>query len=280
MTEHLLICPFCGTALRREGNSFLCQRERPHCFDIAKSGYATLTRAAGKAGDDRGMVRARTAFLEKGYYAPFADAVVEALCGSPETAEGLSPSAGRGTVLDAGCGEGYYSNRIAREGFAVLGFDLSKSACDHAAKTAKAAGNDAFFGAASLFELPVADGSVDAVVSLFAPVAEKEFSRVLKPGGMLIVGAAGKKHLFELKQAIYENVYENEGRRDLPEGFEQIETKQVTYRFDCAGGDLRNLFSMTPYAFKTSVSDAAKLDSLSHLVITADLDLLIYRKKA
>ena len=262
----ILICPFCGAALRREAHSFLCGGERRHCFDIAKSGYASLTRSSGTSGDDRDMVRARTAFLDKGYYAAFADAV----------AAQTAPSE---VVIDAGCGEGYYSTRIASRGCEVYGFDLSKHACDKAAKRAKAAGTDAFFGVASIFELPIADESADAVVSLFAPIAEREFARVLKPGGRLIVGAAGRKHLLELKQAIYDEAYENEGRRDLPAGFVPERQERVTYTFDCAGEDLRPLFSMTPYVFKTSLADAAKLDALPGLTITADFDLFIYKKQ-
>ena len=262
----ILSCPFCSAEIRREGNSLICLGERRHCFDIAKSGYVTLTRAAGTSGDDRDMVRARTAFLDKGYYKPFADAVADSLGNAK-------------TVIDAGCGEGYYSNIIASRGHEVYGFDLSKHACDKAAKRAKAMGNTAFFGVSSVFELPVCEGSADAVVSLFAPIAEGEFARVLADDGILVVGAAGRNHLYELKKAIYAEAYENEGRRDLPAGFEEVCRRSVTYTFDCDGEDLKNLFLMTPYAFKTSREDAAKLDRLSHLEITADFDIFVYRKK-
>ena len=88
----ILSCPFCGTPLSRENSSLYCSGERRHCFDIAKSGYVTLTRASGTSGDDRDMVRARTAFLDKGYYAPFAEAVAAA-------------TERFGTVIDAGRGE-------------------------------------------------------------------------------------------------------------------------------------------------------------------------------
>ncbi|MBE6610886.1 MAG: methyltransferase domain-containing protein [Ruminococcaceae bacterium] len=262
----ILVCPFCGVALARDGASYFCGGAKRHCFDIAKSGYVSLTRASGTSGDDRDMVRARTAFLEEGYYAPFADAVADA-------------AKGCAVIVDAGCGEGYYTNRLASDGAQVYGFDLSKYACDHGAKCAKRAENGAFFGVASVFELPIADESADAVVSLFAPIAEKEFSRILEPGGRLIVGAAGRRHLYELKQAIYAEAYENEGRRDLPEGFALLSQENVTYTFDCAGEHLRPLFSMTPYAFKTSISDAAKLDALERLTITADFDIFIYEKR-
>ncbi len=263
---NILSCPFCGAPLERKAGSLYCGGVRRHCFDIAKSGYVTLTRAAGTSGDDREMVRSRTAFLDKGYYAPFAKAVAEA-AGNAKI------------VIDAGCGEGYYSHEVASGGASVYGFDLSKYACDKAAKRAKSAGDNSFFGVASVFELPVADEAADAVISLFAPVAGEEFLRILKPGGILIVGAAGRHHLWELKKAIYENAYENEGRRDLPIGFDETELRKVKYTFDCQGEDLMPLFLMTPYAFKTSKTDAAKINSLGHLEITADFDIFIYTKR-
>ncbi|MCI8387758.1 MAG: methyltransferase domain-containing protein [Clostridiales bacterium] len=243
---------------------------KKHCFDIAKSGYVTLTRASGGAGDDKDMVRARTDFLDTGAYQPFADAIVKHLTDAQ-------------VVVDAGCGEGYYTNYIAAENSSamVYGFDLSKAACDHAAKRAKQTlgqDNNTFFGVSSLFELPIADNSVDAVVNLFAPVAEQEFSRVLRDGGLLIIGAAGKRHLIELKEAIYQTAYENEGRRDLPSGFEIVSQESVSYKFMCMGDKLKKLFMMTPYAFRTSKSDADKLDSIDKLEITADFDIYIFKK--
>lgn len=264
----ILRCPFCKTELRRESSSLFCARERPHCFDIAKSGYATLTSAPGTSGDNREMVRARTAFLDTGAYKPLADALSNILTDSR-------------VIIDAGCGEGYYTNHIASAlpETEVYGFDLSKHACERSAKRANALGTGAFFGTASIFELPVADGSADAVVNLFAPVAEREFKRVLRQGGLLIIGAAGKRHLFELKQAVYPEAYENEGRRDLPEGFMQVRVENISYKFICCGENLKTLFLMTPYAFKTSVENASKLDSLEMLEITADFDLFICKKE-
>lgn len=267
-----LICPVCRSRglwskLRREANSLYCPKR--HCFDIAKSGYATLTSAPGTSGDDREMVRARTAFLDSGAYKPFADALIEKI-----------PTDAR-VIVDAGCGEGYYTDlfALARPDARVYGFDLSKHACERAAKRCRASGSGAFFGVSGIFTLPLADRSCDAVVSVFAPIAGAEFARVLRPGGLLIVGAAGKRHLWELKQAVYDEVYINEGRRDLPEGFELLESSEVSYSFVSEGENIKRLFSMTPYAFRTSREDAAKLDLLRTLKITADFDIFVYRKK-
>ena len=275
-----LICPVCRshgveTPLHREGNSLFCGAG--HCFDISKTGSVTFTTPSG---DDSDMVKARTGFLESGAYDAFAMTLAAEIPGRP------------GLIVDAGCGEGYYTNRFARavgtdaenpKRTEVWGFDLSKAAITHASKAAASTHSGAFFAVAGIFELPVASESADVVFSIFAPISD-EFSRILKPGGLLVVGAAGKRHLYELKSAIYDEVYENEGRRDLAalseSGMELLRCEKVTYGFTCRGENIKRLFSMTPYYYKTSKEDAAKLDPIDSLDITADFDIFVYRKRA
>lgn len=261
----ILICPVCGEKLTDTGGSLICSSPKKHCFDKAKSGYVNLAVGKSGAGDDKDMIKARTEFLNRDYYLPLAEAVAEAV-GECDT------------VIDCGCGDGYYSVKAAENCSKLYGFDLSKYACERGAKRAKEANVNCFFGVASVFSLPIADGTADTAISLFAPVAEEEFSRILKTGGRLIVVGAGRRHLYEFKKAMYADVYENEGRRDLPVEFAEVEKRNLSYAFRCDGKYLRSLLTMTPYAFKTSVSDAAKLDRLDFLDITADFDIFIYRK--
>ena len=84
-------------------------------------------------GDGKAMVRARRAFLQAGYYAPFQKALAE-LCLE------YAPECGETHLLDAGCGEGSY-DRVVYDAFAaqgrpcvLAGFDLSKDAIRLAAK--------------------------------------------------------------------------------------------------------------------------------------------------
>lgn len=274
----LLRCPVCReeTDVTPDGKSLICRGSKKHCFDFSKSGYLNLAPSHPNGGDDRDMVRARTEFLSAGYYRPVADGVLRAL--------GANLPDG-GTVLDAGCGEGYYSCLIAGEGYTVFGTDLSKSAIDHAAKTARSMANasgadiSAFFAVSSLFDLPVADASVDAVVSIFAPVAEAEFLRVLKPGGYLILAGAGRDHLMGLKQALYEHAYRNEERADLPTGMREVSRGAVREEITLHGREhIEALFSMTPYYWRTSPADRQKLCHLDTLATPIDVQVLTYRK--
>ena len=273
-----IVCPICRASLGLDGSghSLRCAGTgKTHCFDIAAGGYVNLISGRASGGDSREAVRARTAFLEQDHYAPIADAVIDAL----REVGGLTQNA---SVIDAGCGDGYYLNRaLDKLGCAGLGFDLSKFAVDHAAKSARRRGlsERTFYAVASVFELPVADHCADAVINLFAPCVEKEYARVLKPGGILVVVGAGEDHLYELKQAVYDEVYRNDVRADLPTEMMLIERRQVDFEVTLERAeDIESLFSMTPYYYRTSAEGFQRLRSLTHLTTRAQADIYIYRK--
>lgn len=250
-----------------QGKLCRCNRVPPHCFDPSRSGYLNLEGGRHGEGDGKAAVRARRAFLDAGYYQPLSDDL-----------NGLLGDLGASLVLDAGCGEGYYTNRMA-SGRDVLGIDLSKEGVDLAAKKAKAEGTRASFCVASLFSLPIKDQSFDVVTNLFAPCAEEEFLRVLKDGGYLILVGAGAEHLMGLKRVLYDMPRKNLGREDLPRSMELVATHRVRYPFTVKGREeIEALFSMTPYYWRTSKADRAKLEPLEELTAEADFDVFMYRK--
>ncbi|MBQ7316213.1 MAG: methyltransferase domain-containing protein [Clostridia bacterium] len=279
LVSDVLVCPVCGGSLRISDNhqSLLCCGSRTHCFDGGGGGYLPLAPKHSGGGDAKEAVRYRTAFLSAGYYAPAA----KALC---DLVKRYLPN-GK-TVLDAGCGEGYYTNLIAADGYAVAGFDLSKFAVDAAAKAARRSRGDnpsqTLYAVGSVFELPVRDQCVDAVVNIFAPCAPTEYARVLKPHGILIVAGAGEDHLLGLKKVIYDDPYLNEGRRDLPEeGREFTLLEKHTVSFEITVEDrekMEALFSMTPYYWRTSPGDHEKLKSCDRLQTPVTFDFYIYQK--
>ncbi len=264
----LLKCPLCSSDLNVNDTerSVLCVGSRPHCFDFSKSGYLNLAPRGGE-GDGKDAVRARRRFLGAGYYQPLSDAV-----------NALLLQIGAKTVLDAGCGEGYYTNRFPNH-TDVIGIDLSRDGIDAAAKTAKTLQNGTGFAVSSIFSIPIRDHVMDAVVNIFAPCAEEEFSRVLKPGGYVILVGAGTDHLYGLKQAIYKDVHLNEGRADLPKVMTLVEKKKLQYTIYLEGGEaIADLFSMTPYYWRTTLDDKAKLEQLQSLTTQLDFDIFLFRK--
>ena len=276
-----LRCPLCQGKMTLESSmdgksaSLYCVGgPKRHCYDMASSGYVNLMRPGhGDGGDSKEAVKARKDFLSLGYYAPAADALCNLVGRYAKNKEGL--------LIDAGCGEGYYTSRLAGAGFSVVGVDLSRPAVDSAAKRLSAEQiKNGLFGVASVYELPVLDGSAEAVVNVFAPCAEEEFMRALRPGGILAVMYAGPEHLMGLKRAIYENIYENDGRADLPRQMRLLDEERVRFEISVEGNAaVQNLFAMTPYYWKTSRRDGEKLKTLDSLTTTVDMVIGIYQKE-
>lgn len=284
MEKSIFICPVCGKHLMRDSKTYVCPGR--HCFDISAKGYVNLLTADRKnshdPGDNKQMVNARTRFLEKGYYSHLAEAVRAA------SAEYY----GGGNALDAGCGEGYYTEKIFRElsglGCRCAGaVDISKAACAKAGKRLSALSGTAETSglawcetaAASVFRLPVRDGSVSIITSMFAPLCREEFYRVLGRNGVLIIAIPGISHLFCLKEKIYDEPYENAVGDYALEGFELREVRKISREiFIDDPEDIRSLFAMTPYYYKTGKEGHERVNALKNLSDTAAFEVIIYRK--
>ncbi len=267
-----LRCPKCGAAVSFDGRSLFCTGARRHCYDAAASGYINLAPEHRAGGDSREAVRARSAFLGRGYYADVADAIAS-------LAEKYLADRANPILVDAGCGEGYYTNRLAECG-AVCGFDLSRAAVEAGAKAARRSGIDAFYAVAGLYNLPLFDESADFVLNHFAPCAEEEFFRVLRKDGVLIVGAAGEAHLLGLKRVLYDTPVLNAPRADLPRSMRLLEKRRVQKTVRVEGNaDIAALFAMTPYYYRTSEADRAKLAALDVLETEIDVELSVYGRQ-
>lgn len=268
-------CPICKGSMHQETRMFRCISG--HTFDIAKSGYVNLLPVQKKKtknpGDNIQMVRARRSFLDKGYYSP----LLEKLC---QVVKSSFPVGGM--LLDAGCGEGYYTSGVFNYfndgNFApnVYGVDISKYAVDIAAKQCK----QGKFAVGSIFNLPVSDKCCNAVMSLFAPYCGGEFHRVLKSNGIMTLVIPNEYHLIELKQAIYDKPYLNEVKDTELEGF-CLKTKETVDAeiLLSTPGDIQNLFAMTPYYYKTGRKEQEKLFSLTELKTQISFIILQYQKK-
>lgn len=269
----LFACPICGEALAREPGRLVCPRG--HCYDLAREGYVNLLpanrRHSDNPGDDRDMVHARTRFLDGGWYAPLR----EALCALAATVERDAP-----VLLDAGCGEGYYTAALAEvlaaRGGRTAGLDLSKAAAKKAARRCPSAE----IAVASSYHLPLRDASVDCLVNCFSPLAAAEFCRVLRPGGRFLYVVPGPRHLWELKCLLYDAPYENEERIETYEGFTLETVTPVETQFTLpTAEDVQALFHMTPYTWKTPRESAARLAAVDRLTVTAQFRIHAFRKR-
>lgn len=259
----MLLCPICQTELRRTEKQMKC--ENGHSFDLARQGYVNLMINGKKSsGDDRDMVKSRHLFLEEGFYAPLRDHV-----------SNLIASRKPQVLVDAGCGEGYYTKVCAQHAREAYGFDLSKAALK------LAAANDAktHYAIASLAHLPLADESVDVLLSVFAPFDEAEFQRVLKADGLLIQVQPGPYHLYELKQILYERVQLHEPTVHS-RSFDVVKAETLAYPMEIHDPQhLQALFQMTPYYWKSPKESRSRLQAQSVLQVRASFHIVCYRKQ-
>lgn len=262
-----LTCPICGNTLTRQERTYRCASA--HTFDIARQGYVNLLTVQQKhslhPGDTREQVLSRRAFLEAGFYAPIVQMLID-------TAREFGV---HGVLIDAGCGEGYYSHRVATAlGAELLGFDISKEAVRCAAAKYK----DATWLTATAAHIPVPDASADALMSLFAVTMPDEFRRVLRPNGYLFQVLAAQDHLLGLKSVIYPELKFKE-KDSVPElsGFTRVKSVPIRFSFTVTGEQVQNLLSMTPHVYRIGKAGAEALAQTQTLTDTASCVLNVYR---
>jgi len=260
-------CPICTEKLNREGRVWRCGQG--HSFDVARQGYVNLLPVQHKhsrqPGDTREQVLSRRAFLESGAYKPIVDAVCTAAIRHAH-----------GPVLDVGCGEGYYAVQVADALNAELtGLDISKEAVRCAAAKYKQAN----WVCGTAAHLPIPDGAVGLLMSLFALTMPEEFSRVLTDDGIFIQVLAAEDHLLGLKSIIYPEVFQQvkNTHPQIP-GFTLIESIPVNFPFTAEGEQVQNLLSMTPHFWRISAEGAKRLRETTRLEDRASCVVNVFRK--
>ena len=269
-----LICPICGSKLNRLDKSLVCAGH--HCFDIARQGYVNLLTVQQKhslhPGDTREQVLSRRAFLEAGYYATIAEALIVTSKEVMANSKGITTP---GELLDVGCGEGYYSARLAGAlGLHLTGMDISREAVRCAAGKYK----NGLWLCASASHIPVADHSCDLLTSLFALTVPEEFKRVLRPEGYFLQVLAAEDHLLGLKSIIYDHLIEKpkDTVPDVP-GFTRVKSVPIRFTFTVEGEQVENQLSMTPHVFRIGKDGAQRLRETKSLTDTASCVLNVFR---
>ena len=266
-----VLCPVCGALLAQEAHCWHCAQG--HSFDVARQGYVNLLPVSQKhsrqPGDSRLQLTARRAFLGSGVYAPIADRLCAILAR-------YAPA----SVLDVGCGEGYYLRQVqkALPETEVWGVDISKDG------VRLAAGSDrrGHYLTATAAHLPFAGGSFDLLCSMFALTLPEEFARVLTPDGIFVQVTAGEDHLLALRSLIYAEVV----RKEKPaapalSGFSLLSEELLEFPFTLDSNEaVMQLLSMTPHAMRITKEGAARAEAAQRLSDRAQVCFRVYRRGA
>jgi len=270
-----LVCPIDDSLLTRTGSSYGC--EQGHNFDVAKQGHINLLPVQHKRsrapGDNQVMVAARKRFLDSGAYEGIAKKLVMRVC--------TVNDAGTLSVLDAGCGEGYYLAYL-REHLSLLlpdidqcfcGVDISKPAIIAAAKRDRAI----TWVVGSNKQLPIQAQSMDAVICMFGFPNFEMFKKVLKPEGQVILIDPNTEHLIELRTLLYDEVRKGKlpsHDEALAFGFKVSETSDVTYQAQLSSSQqIVDLAMMTPHYFRAKQEAKDKLGQMDALKVTVSVGI-------
>ncbi|MGW6422769.1 putative RNA methyltransferase [Nocardia sp. NPDC055053] len=292
----LLACPECGDELQPRERALRCGTG--HSFDIARQGYVgLLTGASTKmTGDTAAMLDARAAFQGAGHFAPIAAAIAQAFgATTPGSTDIMSsdravvphngPAAAHtpsdtSAVLEVGAGTGYYLAALldAAPESAGIALDVAKPAARRAARAhprMAAVLADAWRG------LPIRDGALAGVLSVFAPRNPAEVARVLAPSGRFVVVTPTARHLNELVGPLdMVRVDPDKDRRladSLSGSFTRTTHTLVEFPMKLARADVTNVIAMGPSAFHGTPADDPRIADLPDITeVTASVTVSAY----
>ena len=259
-------CPICQENLTLVEGSLKCNNR--HSFDLAKFGYVNLApQIKQSANYDKENFQNRQQILEAGFYQAILDAISDLLASSENTE----------TILDIGCGEGFYSRKLQENhpDKTFYAFDISKDSVQIAAKSEPNWAVNWFVG--DLARLPIKDASMDILLDIFSPANYGEFRRVLSKDGILIKVIPTENHLKEIRQRVQDQLtnkdYSNQDiKNHFQEHFTILSNQTASLTKTITAEQLQDLLSMTPLLFHV---DQSKIDWSQLTEITIEAEILV-----
>lgn len=265
-TASAFSCPICQENLTLVETSFKCSNR--HSFDLAKFGYINLApQIKQSANYDKENFQNRQQILEAGFYQAILEGISDLLATKPSAK----------TVLDIGCGEGFYSRKLqeSHSDKTFYAFDISKDSVQIAAKSEPNWAVNWFVG--DLARLPIKDASMDILLDIFSPANYGEFRRVLSKDGILIKVIPTENHLKEIRQIVQDQLTKKDySNQDIKEHFQEhfsIQSSQIASLTKPITAEQRQaLLAMTPLLFHV---DQTKIDWSQLTEITIEAEILV-----
>ena len=259
-------CPICQENLTLVESSLKCNNR--HSFDLAKFGYVNLApQIKQSANYDKENFQNRQQILEAGFYQAILEVVSDL----------LSNSKNAKTILDIGCGEGFYSRKLqeSHSEKTFYAFDISKDSVQIASKSEPNWAVNWFVG--DLARLPIKDASMDILLDIFSPANYGEFRRVLSKDGILIKVIPTENHLKEIRQRVQDQLTNKDySNQDIKEHFQEhftiLSSQTASLTKTITAEQLQSLLSMTPLLFHV---DQSKIDWSQLTEITIEAEILV-----
>lgn len=223
----ILQCPLCKENLIYDLNSVKCDNN--HTFNLNKKGMIALADPISDKLYNKEMFTARNHILQSDIYSPVYEYLKTLIHDDS-------------IVVDAGCGEGTYLDKVYKPSNRHIGLDLAKEGLNIATNY-----NHALWLLADLAKIPIQDETVDYILNILSPANYEQFDRILKDDGRLIKVIVNKDYLKELRAEVDLETHNNTNVHDILErNFDIISKKVIKYTIPVEENLQDSLIKMTP----------------------------------
>jgi len=276
--EHIFRCPICQTSMKIvDLKSFVCAQN--HTFDMARQGHMNLLTSPSKSNYNTSLFTARRAVIMSNLFKPLTDEISALISKHTDGKSSLS-------IIDMGSGEGshlhnihkilerdYYKNPLA------FGIDISKEGILETAKNYE----EIIWLVADLANSPFVDNTFDMILNILSPSNYEEFSRIIKPDGMIIKVVPGRNYLQEIRNFFYKNNEQQKySNTDVIKGFTEkfslIDHITLEYTEILNQTNLQSLIQMTPLTWNVSNDKIKEFLQRQINEITIHLEVLLGKK--
>src|SRR5690625_4170587 len=190
------------------------------------------------------------------------------------------------SIIDMGSGEGshlhnihkilerdYYKNPLA------FGIDISKEGILETAKNYE----EIIWLVADLANSPFVDNTFDMILNILSPSNYEEFSRIIKPDGMIIKVVPGRNYLQEIRNFFYKNNEQQKySNTDVIKGFTEkfslIDHITLEYTEILNQTNLQSLIQMTPLTWNVPNDKVEGILQSQINEMTIHLEVLLGKK--
>jgi len=297
------MCPLCGSsfnALLENRSSLICV-ENNHCFDIAAKGYVNFIPNQKQESEQysKKLFESRAFVFEAGVYDAVIDSIYDMILsyfeliadltlanqsgaegrqsGKKADASNESVKNERYSLLDVGCGEGYYAAKLNEKAeLNVFGIDIIKEAIIASCKKKV----PVKWMVADLTKIPMQSESVDILLNVLTTANYDEFKRVLKKDGIIIKVVPGKDYLKEIREIVKPELrnkdYSNESVIELfKKHVNVLNIKTLNYKFPVDVHLFKQIMHMTPLTSGIDMQGFEIDKNFKAAHITIDLQILV-----
>ncbi len=268
----ILICPTCAAKLNFHESSSGYYCDNKHHIDKNSQGYwsfVTSTKFKGSS-DTRQQLRSKRFLMTSGIFSP----LVEQLSAAFNLAVKDKTHVNH---LNYQCADGFYLRALVQgtDNSSVTHWGVSEA--ENALFAASKDSTPANLLLSPFKKLPFANESLDVITLFDAQLKGKECLRTLKKDGVLLLLVPAPRHLWQLKQKVYENLSEKPQQLNLPKDVELVSSMPITFAADVTGEQAITLLDMNNLSWR--INDELKHDIKQKAIEALEFDYLLLTAK-